>query len=63
MEPSTFEEAIMYDEWRDAMKEELRMIDKNKTWSLVPRPASRHVIGVKWIFRTKLNPDGSIKQV
>ncbi|WRX07953.1 Reverse transcriptase [Theobroma cacao] len=44
------------------MKEELRVIDKNKTWSLVDRTDSMNVIGTKWIFRTKYNADGSINK-
>ena len=43
-------------------EEELVMIDKNQTWELVERPEHRKVIGVKWVFRTKLNADGSIKK-
>ena len=45
-----------------AMKEELHMIEKNKTWQLVDRPQDRKVIGVKWEIRTKLNVDGSINK-
>ena len=60
LEPSSYEEASQYEEWRIAMKEEIAMIEKNRTWSLVDRPESRNVIGVKWVFRTKINPDGSI---
>lgn len=45
-----------------AMQEELVMIDKNQTWELVERPEHRKVIGVKWVFRTKLNADGSINK-
>ncbi|KAL0434241.1 UNVERIFIED_CONTAM: Retrovirus-related Pol polyprotein from transposon RE2 [Sesamum latifolium] len=52
----------MHDEWNNAMNEEVRMIEKNITWSLVPRPRNRHVIGVKWIFQTKLNPDDSVNK-
>ncbi|WVZ06476.1 hypothetical protein V8G54_019822 [Vigna mungo] len=44
------------------IKEELLMIEKNETWKLVRRPTNRKVISVKWIFRTKLNPDGSINK-
>ena len=44
------------------MKEELRMIEKNDTWDLVDRPQHRKVIGVEWIYRTKLNADGSINK-
>ena len=38
------------------------MIDKSQTWELVERPKHRKVIGVKWVFRTKLNADGSINK-
>ena len=36
------------------------MIEKNETWSLVSKPKNKKPIGVKWIFRTKFNPDGTI---
>ena len=35
---------------------------KNKTWILVERPRDKKVIGVKWVYRTKLNVDGSINK-
>jgi len=38
------------------------MIQKNKTWELVDRPEDRKIIGVKWVFRTKLNADCSINK-
>lgn len=38
------------------------MIEKNQTWELVPRPQHKNVISVKWVFRTKLNADGSINK-
>ncbi|PKI70590.1 hypothetical protein CRG98_009095 [Punica granatum] len=38
------------------------MIEKNDTWELVDRPQDRKVIGVKWVYRTKLNPDGSVNK-
>jgi len=38
------------------------MIKRNKTWELVDRPQNRKVIGVKWVYRTKLNVDGSINK-
>lgn len=42
------------------MNEEMRMIEKNQTWELVDLPKDREIIGVKWIFKTKFNQDGSI---
>ncbi|XP_022717659.1 uncharacterized protein LOC111276111 [Durio zibethinus] len=44
------------------MKEELFMIERNETWELVDRPQNRKVIGVKWVYKTKLNADGSINK-
>jgi len=34
------------------------MIERNKTWELLDRPQNIKVIGVKWVYRTKLNVDG-----
>ena len=31
-------------------------------WKLVDRPQHKQPIGVKWVYRTKLNPDGSINK-
>ena len=36
------------------------MIEKNNTWELVDRPIEKTVIGVKWVYRVKLNPNGSV---
>ena len=44
------------------MKEELKMFEKNDTWELVDRPQHKQPIGVKWVYRTKLNADGSINK-
>ena len=44
------------------MREEFSMIEKNKTCHLVQRPQDRKVIRVKWVYRTKLNADGSINR-
>ena len=38
------------------------MIEKNETWMLVDRPIHKKVIGVKWIFKLKLNADDSINK-
>ena len=35
-------------------------IEKNNTWTLVPRPKNKNVIGAKWVFRNKLNEDGKV---
>nr|KYP56109.1 Retrovirus-related Pol polyprotein from transposon TNT 1-94 [Cajanus cajan] len=44
------------------MEEEIKMIEKNNTWDLVDCPHGKDIIGVKWVFKTKLNPDGTIQK-
>lgn len=63
LEPSDYIEASKSDEWKVAMQEDLNMIEKNGTWSLVDRPENKKVIGVKWVFRIKLNPNVSINKL
>ena len=44
------------------MEEGLFMIEKDNTWQLFDKPQGRKVIGVKWVFRAKLNFDGSMNK-
>jgi len=48
--------------WRQAMQEEYDALVSNGTWTLVPRPAGANVITGKWIFKNKLNPDGTLER-
>ncbi|KAL4362450.1 hypothetical protein GQ457_04G012430 [Hibiscus cannabinus] len=61
-EPQTYEQAFEDKRWQQAMENEMSMIKKNQTWELVDRPNDRKVIGVKWVYKIKLNPDGSISK-
>ena len=62
MEPVDYNEAATNSKWVSAMKEELNMIEKHQTWELTEKPKDKNVIGVKWVYRTKLNVDGSINK-
>ncbi|KAL4303544.1 hypothetical protein GQ457_10G024470 [Hibiscus cannabinus] len=59
-EPTSFNDAAKVPEWIDAMKSEISAIEKNGTWFLTNLPSGKHAIGVKWVYRTKFNPDGTI---
>ncbi|GJZ72806.1 retrovirus-related pol polyprotein from transposon TNT 1-94 [Tanacetum coccineum] len=61
-DPLTFEEAVKNRQWRDAMKAEIDSIEKNKTWELTILPAGTKPIGVKWVFKTKLNEKGEVEK-
>ncbi|CAL9010688.1 unnamed protein product, partial [Prunus brigantina] len=62
IEPENYQEAATDIAWQEAMNAELEMIEKNNTWELVERPANKPVIGVKWVFKTKLNLDGTVQK-
>ena len=61
-EPDGYEEAHKVSKWKRAMEEEISIIQKNSTQKLVEKPLDKNIIGVKWIFKTKLNAYGSINK-
>lgn len=61
-QPTHFEEAVKEKEWIEAMNNEIEAIEKNKTWELVDLPAGMNSIGVKWVYKTKLNEKGQIEK-
>ena len=44
------------------MEEEYNALMKNETWTLVPNDSSYKLIGNKWVYRVKENPDGTINK-
>ncbi|KAG8503694.1 hypothetical protein CXB51_001702 [Gossypium anomalum] len=63
VEPTCFEEAKMHEGWKQAMADEIAMIEKNQTWELVEKPVNRKIIGVKWVYKAKQNADGSLNKL
>ncbi|CAL2246283.1 unnamed protein product, partial [Prunus armeniaca] len=62
IEPETYYEAVEDKAWKEAMDAEIETIEKNGTWELVEKPTDKPVIGVKWVFKTKLNLDGTVEK-
>lgn len=48
--------------WEKAEKEELNSLLQNATWELVDERPEMDVIDTKWIYKTKLHPDGTIER-
>ena len=59
-EPSSFKETMLHPNWQAAMKTEYATLPTNSTWSLVPKPINKRIIGCKWIYKLKLKVDGSV---
>ena len=47
-------------EWVDEMNNEIDSIERNQTWDLVDLSDDKNSIGVKWVFKTKLNERGEV---
>ncbi|GAU50018.1 hypothetical protein TSUD_331710 [Trifolium subterraneum] len=59
-EAVNFEDAVKDEKWLNAMNEEIESIERNNTWELVDLPHGKKAIGVKWVYKVKLNPKGEI---
>ena len=55
-----FEEAVRDKKWQAAMDEEIAAIERNETWELVELPEGHQPIGVKWVYKKKMNAQGKI---
>ena len=58
--PSTFEEAVKEQVWKDSMSDEYESIMKNDVWDIVPSPKGKSVVTSKWLYKIKHGPNGSI---
>eukprot|EP00253_Pinus_taeda_P002810 PITA_02810 len=63
VEPTNYKEASQFKEWRAAMNEEIESILRIDTWDLVQMPNNKTPIGCKWLFKPKMNADGSIEKL
>lgn len=61
-DPIRYEDAVKDDKWKKAMDLEIKAIEKNQTWRLVDLPKEAKCIGVKWVFKTKLNERGEVEK-
>lgn len=59
-DPLCFQDAARKREWQEAMAEELAAIERNSKRELVTLPPGKNVVGLKWLFKTKLGADGQI---
>ena len=59
-DPTTFDSAVKEEKWRKAMNDEIDAIERNDTWELCDLPRGQKTIGVKWVFKTKLNENGEV---
>ncbi|GJS37500.1 retrovirus-related pol polyprotein from transposon TNT 1-94 [Tanacetum coccineum] len=60
IEPKNINEALKDKSWVMAMQEELNQFISNDVWELVPNPMNMTIIGTKWVYRNKLDENGTV---
>ena len=61
-EPPYFKVASQYPKWCEAIDAEFQALQRQQTWSLVLAPPNVNLVGCKWVYKLKLNSDGSISR-
>ena len=61
-EPNSVTEALKSNQWKKAMEAEIQALNQNQTWPIVPCLPHYNVVGHKWVYKLKYNPDGSIQR-
>ncbi|KAL8104724.1 hypothetical protein AgCh_028795 [Apium graveolens] len=59
-EPLNYTEVVGEKEWEMVMKNEIKAIEKNRTWKLVELPPDSKSIGLKWVFKLKWDVNRNI---
>lgn len=49
-EPSAFNQAKKFDEWLQAMNEELIALESTHTWDICSLPPDKRAIGCRWVY-------------
>ena len=60
--PNTISKALTKREWKDAKREAMSALEKNKIWEIVERPKGKNIVDCKWIFTMKYKADGSLER-
>lgn len=57
-DPATFKVDVKQSSWQNAMDEEIAAIERNNTWELTDLPWGHKKIGVKRVYKMKLQANG-----
>jgi hypothetical protein len=60
--PNTVQDALKVLEWKEAVFEEMKALEKNGTWELGDLPRGKKTVGCKWVFTVKYKSDGSLER-
>ena len=65
VEPATISEPLHgphSEQWREAMQEEIDLLQERDVYQLTKLPRGRKAVGCKWVFKIKHNADGTVER-
>ena len=60
--PKNVHDALKVLEWREAINEEMRALEKSKTREVINLPREKTVVNYKWVFTIKYRSNGSLER-
>ncbi|RDY03703.1 hypothetical protein CR513_12680, partial [Mucuna pruriens] len=60
--PTSTQEALKDENWTQAMKEEIKTLEKNSTWKIIDKPKDKRVVGYRWIYIVKCKSNGTLER-
>ncbi|XP_071909660.1 uncharacterized protein [Coffea arabica] len=60
--PRNIKEALVDQNWKSAVFEEMEALRKNDTWDVVELPREKKIVGCKWVFTVKSKADGTVER-
>ncbi|KAK3033819.1 hypothetical protein RJ639_034237 [Escallonia herrerae] len=61
-EPRSYKAASHNPKWHAAMRAEIDALEENGSWTIKDLPPGKKPISSKWVYKNKLNSDGSIER-
>lgn len=62
-EPTSIKQALQDKGWFEAMRTEITALEKNHTWTLVPKTHNMNIIGVKWVIKVRYKANNSLDKL
>jgi len=64
-EPKSYRQAKVsphWSDWKKAMDEELKSLEENDVWDVIPKPAGRKIVASRWVYKAKGNAQGEVER-